>query len=254
MAKQTCAICGAEINLLQQQKLSDGNYICRKLCSKRVMMDFDLMNSTLIDVQAHIKQLEEGTNIWNQLFRPLKKKSIKRPGGGYVAVAEELGLMAKLEPHYKFFIFGKYYLANVYRIADLYGYELEEGTKVVMGNAAAGKKSNTTQKTRSVHYYFWDTEGMSDFTVNLGTQSYTKVQKYYNSLFGIQKTLGNIKNTWKNQMNAIKAVGAAVKTVVSGEDASSEGAAAVAALDRMQYGDRTEWIAKAEAAMARYQR
>ena len=25
-----CAICGAEINLIQTQKLADGNFICRK--------------------------------------------------------------------------------------------------------------------------------------------------------------------------------------------------------------------------------
>lgn len=34
MANQ-CAICGADINLIQTQKLSDGNCICRKNCRKR---------------------------------------------------------------------------------------------------------------------------------------------------------------------------------------------------------------------------
>lgn len=30
-----CAICGADINLIQTQKLSDGNCICRKNCRKK---------------------------------------------------------------------------------------------------------------------------------------------------------------------------------------------------------------------------
>ena len=29
-----CAICGADINLIQTQKLSDGNCICRKNCHR----------------------------------------------------------------------------------------------------------------------------------------------------------------------------------------------------------------------------
>jgi len=252
MATQTCAICGAEINLLQQQQLGDGNYICRKVCAKRTMKDFDPFHATLHEVQAHIKQLEEGTKIWNQLFKakPIKKK-LKYPGRGYVAVSEELGLMAKLEPHYKFFIFGKYYLANVYRIADLYGYELEKGPAGI--GDLMGRKSNKDVKYPSIHYYFWDTEGMADFHGYLGTQPYTKAKKYYDTLFGIQKTLGNIGNTWKNQMTAIKATANAIKTTVSGEGAEAEGTEAAEAIDRAMYGDRTEWIAKAEAAMAKYQ-
>ena len=35
MAKHNCAICGAEVGLLSEQKLADGNYICRKVCSKK---------------------------------------------------------------------------------------------------------------------------------------------------------------------------------------------------------------------------
>lgn len=35
MAKHTCAIRGAEVGLLSEQKLSDGNYIRRKVCVKK---------------------------------------------------------------------------------------------------------------------------------------------------------------------------------------------------------------------------
>ena len=250
MAKHNCAICGVEVNLLQQQKLADGNYVCRKVCAKKVMKDFDLVHATLYDVQAHIKQVEEGSRIYEKLFVPNKKKIVRPSAGGMVHVLEDFGLMAKIENRYKTFIFGKYTLACVYRIADLYGYEYEEDTKVSMGNAAAGQKTNTTQKVRYVHYYFWDTQGMSDFLSPLDNTNYEKLCKYYNTLFGIQKTIGNIGNTWKNQLNAIKSVGSAIKVAASDRDnLEAKAGDAAAAMDRMQYGDRTEWIAKADAAL-----
>ena len=37
MAKHNCAICGAEVGLLTEQKLADGNFICRKVCCKKSM-------------------------------------------------------------------------------------------------------------------------------------------------------------------------------------------------------------------------
>ena len=40
MANQ-CAICGADINLIQTQKLSDGNCICRKNCRKKGFKVYD---------------------------------------------------------------------------------------------------------------------------------------------------------------------------------------------------------------------
>lgn len=47
MAKHNCAICGAEIGLMSEQKLSDGNYICRKECSKKTFKVFDKVAAAL---------------------------------------------------------------------------------------------------------------------------------------------------------------------------------------------------------------
>jgi hypothetical protein len=77
------------------------------------------------------------------------------------------------------------------------------------------------------------------------------MEKYFNTLFGIQKTLRNIGNTWKQQMNAAKAVAGAVKAVKDGTLDEGRAEAAVEALDAARYGDRTEWIAKADAALAK---
>ncbi|MBR3999198.1 MAG: DUF4428 domain-containing protein, partial [Clostridia bacterium] len=45
MAKHTCAICGAEIGLISEQKLADGNFICRKVCAKKCYKALDLVST-----------------------------------------------------------------------------------------------------------------------------------------------------------------------------------------------------------------
>jgi len=41
MAKHNCVICGAEIGMIAAQKLTDGNYICRKNCRSKLFKVFD---------------------------------------------------------------------------------------------------------------------------------------------------------------------------------------------------------------------
>ena len=79
------------------------------------------------------------------------------------------------------------------------------------------------------------------------------IDKYFNKLFGIQKTVGNIGNTWKNQINAIKSVASAVGSAAKGEENTSEKLEmAAGSIDVMQYGDRTAWIEKADQALSAY--
>ena len=40
MARHTCAICGEEVGLISEQKPTDGNFICRKDCSKKYLKIF----------------------------------------------------------------------------------------------------------------------------------------------------------------------------------------------------------------------
>ena len=47
MANQ-CAICGADINLIQTQKLSDGNCICRKNCRKKGFKVYDYVSRRIL--------------------------------------------------------------------------------------------------------------------------------------------------------------------------------------------------------------
>ena len=71
-----CAICGAEINLIQTQKLADGNCICRKNCRSKGMKAFDYVHANLPSVQSHLEQVERGTKLWEYFFVPrLKTKN-----------------------------------------------------------------------------------------------------------------------------------------------------------------------------------
>ena len=77
MAKHNCAICGAEVGLVSEQKLADGNYICRKICAKKCLKIFNKVEATLDSVNAHIEQVEYGTKVWDQIFVPLTKTKKK---------------------------------------------------------------------------------------------------------------------------------------------------------------------------------
>lgn len=248
MAKHTCAICGAELNLITEQKLADGNFICRKVCSKKCLKIFNKVEATLDSVNSHIEQVEYGTKVWNQIFVPLtktkvKEEKMKRFGkNGELYVSPSTGLVALTENRYKIFIFGKTTIACVYRLADLYGYDYE--SEVV---------KNSEGKEETKHYcvlLFNNTPGLYQVRMEIRSGEFESMEKYFNTLFGIQKTLRNIGNTWKQQINAAKAVADAVKAAKDGTLDEAQAEATVGALDAAQYGDRTEWIAKADAALA----
>lgn len=253
MAKHTCAICGAELNLMSEQKLADGNFICRKVCSKKTLKYLDKVEATLDSVNSHIEQVEFGTKVWNQIFVPLQKsknkaEKLKRFGSnGELYVSPSTGLVAITENRYKIFIFGKTTLACVYRLADLYGYEYE--TEEV---------KNSEGKNETKHFcnlLFYNTPGLYQVRLGIrGVKEFEDMAKYFDTQFGIQKTLRNIKNTWNQQMGAIKAVAGAIGAAKDGTLDESKAEATMEALDAAKYGDRTQWIAKADAALASVQK
>lgn len=63
MANQ-CNICGAEINVFGTQKLADGSCICQKNCRSKGLREFDYVHDALPQVTVHIKQVENGTKLW----------------------------------------------------------------------------------------------------------------------------------------------------------------------------------------------
>ena len=248
MAKHICAICGAEVGLISEQKLADGNYICRKVCSKKCLKIFDKVEATLDSVKSHIEQVEFGTKVWDQMFVPLtktkvKEEKLKRFGkNGELYVSPSTGLIALTENRYKFFIFGKSTVACVYRLADLYGYDY--GYETV---------KNSEGKEETKHYcilMFRNTPGLYEVRMEIRSGEYEDMERYFNTLFGIRKTLRNIGNTIKQQTNAAKAIAEAVRAVKDGTMDETKAEATVDTLNAAQYGDRTGWIAKADAALA----
>lgn len=252
MAKHNCAICGAEVGLMSGQKLADGNYICRKVCRKKLLKNFDCIPATLGDVTAHIEQVEKGTRIWNKLLLPLKKSKNKEEklkmmgvGGPLLYASPSTGLVALVETRYKFMVFGKSELACVYRIADLVQYDFEEETN----KTSDGKE----EKKQYCAMMFKDTAGMYGFRLAVsGQKEYESIAKYFDTLFGIQKTLGNSFKNAKRQLDAIKGIAGAVKSAASGTLTEEQAAEAAGSVNDYFMGDRTEWIAKADAALAAY--
>lgn len=251
MAKHTCAICGAEVNLMTGQKLADGNYICRKTCAKKCFKIMDLVQAHLEDVTSHIAQIEKGTKIWNEVLAPLKKAKEKEEKLKRFNTTPDLyaspstGLTALVETRYKFFIFGKYELACVYRTGDLARYDHnEESVK------------NSEGKMETKHYcglVFENTAGLSAMNLPVsGKKAFEEIEKYYNELFGIQKTIRNSLNNAKRQLNAIKSVAGAVKSAAQGNLDEATAAQAMGDVDAYIRGDRTEMLAKADAVLAKY--
>lgn len=244
----TCNICGAQINLFQTQKLADGNCICRKNCRSQGFKLFDYVHATLPEVNAHIAQVKRGTSLWEHYFVPKlkekdKAKKLKRFGGD-IYIAADIGLMAITQNDYKFFVFGKTTRACVYRIADIRDYEYE------VREVKSGEK---IEKMEFVRMSFVNTEGMNMFSYPLNGGIYNNLVKYLNELFGIQKTLGNFKNTAKKQFNAVKDVASGFKAVLGGdEDAMAKAEQAADSLDAAVLGDRKELEAKADAALAAF--
>lgn len=252
MAKHNCAICGKEVGLTSGQKLADGNYICRKECGKKTFRMFDKVSASLGMVTAHIEQIEKGTKIWNELLLPLKKSKDKSEklkslgvGDPLLYVSPSTGLVALVETRYKFMVFGKTEHACVYRLADLVRYEYED--EQVSG------QDGKTEKKEYCFLVFKDTMGMSDFRLEVsGKKEYESISEYFDTLFGIQKTLGNSLKNAKRQIDAIKSAAGAVKAAVNGTLDEEQAASTVEAVDAYVMGDRSEWIAKADAALAAY--
>ena len=198
-----CAICGADINLIQTQRLADGSCICRKNCRQKGFKVYDYVHGNLPGVKAHLAQVERGTKLWEHYFVPREKTKDKtqklKRFGSYLYVAEDIGLMALVQNDYKFMIFGKTTRACVYRIADLRSYQYEE--EIV-------RNADKTETKSLARLSFINTEGLYEFVITMSSsKEYEKMKKYFDTLFGIQNTLGNAANVWKQQMAAVKDIG-----------------------------------------------
>ena len=139
-------------------------------------------------------------------------------------------------------MFGKSELACVYRIADLVKYDYEDE-----------KTKNSEGKEETKHFctmMFKDTTGLYGFRLPIsGKKAFEEIEKYFDTLFGIQKTLGNSFKNAKRQLDAIKSVAGTIKAAANGTLDEAQAAETVGAVEAYVQGDRTELIAKADAAL-----
>ena len=249
MAKQVCNNCSAEVGFIQQIKMRDGNYVCRK-CAKITHPLFEPVNiRTLPAFTEHLKQLEEGQVLYEKLFIPRKKPAdkamkLKKLGGG-IEVAEDIGLMGMVKKRGGFLFWGgtNYYM--VFRLADLFKYKYSADRTISDGKATV---------KHFIKLGFWETPGCDECRIELLSESaYLKAAKYFNACFGLKRDVSI--NAWKEQMADIKAAAKGIKTLLSGsaDDGAKEEAAEQLseAAKKQLYGDRTEWIAKADAAITK---
>ena len=239
MAKHVCNHCGAEVGLLQQIKMRDGNYICRKCAGKTHPLFVPANEKTFSMFQEHLKQLETGKVLYEKLFVPRKKSADKamqldRLSAG-IEVAKDIGLLAVVRKRGGFFIWGgtPYYM--VFRLGDLFRYEYSSERS----KSADGK----TQVKHYIQFAFWDTPGCDEFRVNITNErTYTLAAKYFNQCFGIQRDVRSVGDMFRG-----------VKTLMSKDADNKAKEGAVEELTQTAkiqlYGDRTEWIAKANAAI-----
>ena len=68
-------------------------------------------------------------------------------------------------------------------------------------------------------------------------------KKYFDSLFGIQKTLGNAMNNWKKQMDAVKDISVGFNAAVRGDaDMTEKAEQAMNSLDAAIFGERMKHL------------
>ncbi|MDR2586622.1 MAG: hypothetical protein LBC84_10480 [Prevotellaceae bacterium] len=250
MAKQ-CAICGVQMNVFQSQQLSDGNYICRKTCQKLGLKYLNYGKSSVEQVIAHNAQVARGTKLWEHYFVPRKKtsdKSKKLKKFSTIYVAEDIGLMALVEKRYKFMFWGKSEHVCVYRIADLYKYDKIS----IIASVVNGKKKNEFY----INFRFPNVEGLSNFQIKFSSSSTcNNIIKYFDTLYGIQTTLGNFTKQMTNQIAAMKSAGSVAKSMLTGKVKDISDNQLQEAIDTTSvalYGDRTQWIEKADAALKEF--
>ena len=207
----TCAICGATINVLQSQKLMDGNYICTKGCRAKGLKYYDYVHSDLDNVKDHIHQTEVGTKIWQDLMEPLKKtrdKNQKMQSFHPIYIAPSLGLIAVIEARGGLFNTKTY--ACVYRLENLQLYRTER---------MPARTSGSDKDKMCVHLGFVHTKGLNDVYIPFDDETRChQCVDYLNKLFGLDDSFRSGIKKSVTQFKATKSMWDLAKAKKNGEN------------------------------------
>lgn len=241
----TCAICGATINVLQSQKLMDGNYICTKGCRAKGLKYYDYVHSDLDNVKDHIHQTEVGTQIWQDLMEPLKKtrdKNQKMQSFGPIYIAPSLGLGAVTEARGGLFNTKVY--ACVYRLENLQIYKTEN---------MPARTSGSDKDKKCVHLGFVHTKGLNDVYIPFDDETRChQCVDYLNKLFGLDDSFRSGIKKSVTQFKATKSMWDLAKAKKNGENLEEKAKETVDAFGATIIGDRTQFKDAADQALANY--
>lgn len=247
MAKQPCKHCGVEVGLLKRTKLADGNYVCRKCEALTHPLFEPLGERTTTQLEEHLKQLERGKILYEKLFVPRQKtadktKKLKKLWNG-IFVAEDIGLIAFVSKRGQVLFWGGTPFYMVFRVADLYRYDYTSERHY----AQSGKE----QKKYYSQFAFWETAGCDKFRVPVLVESQSiNIIRYFDRAFGLKRDFNHMVNSIKTDL---KSAAKNLTSIFTGKTDNQEQEIPAnqlspeAFLER--YGDRTEWSAKADAAL-----
>ncbi len=198
LGKVPCAICGVETPFLGRYDLADHAQVCKK-CVKTTSPAFSPKDSTLEDLKAHSKQLEDGKKLYDAYFAE-KKKSIKKFGDAKhrVSVDMDTALICFDMRRGGFWIFGGTHYYTVYRVADI-----ESNTRGVDLKAMA--KGGNNNNRPKVTFVFHNVEGLSTLKFELSAGKYGNLNKFLKKTMGLSGLKGI-----KNSINMAKEKGAAI--------------------------------------------
>lgn len=251
--KMNCSVCGKEIGILGQIKLSDGNVICRD-CEKQVSPFFEPLECSIQTYHGNVKQNEDGLKLYEAYFDK-NKKAIKLcdnhviydPGTALVCIFGDRGG-----------IFNRKKFYNVFRLADIEKYE-----QISRFHRSADGSNN--QEICIFLSFKGERDGLSSFTIATDSSKAKQLVKEFDLALGGNTKgafgLGNAMKTSikKSQDQAVAAAGminsfmSAMSAMKNGETDSAAimeaGSEMVANADAMFYAGREELISKADAAI-----
>jgi len=251
MAKKTCECCKTTVGMFQQIKLKDGNYLCRN-CTNLTHPLFEPADKrTYKQFQEHLKQIETGKVLYENLFIPRKKPAdkaikLKSFGGGNIEVAKDIGLVALTSKRGGFLFWGGVNFHIVFRLGDLYKYEYYYEIQNSRGNV-------DQTRTEYIDLRFWDTEGADRFKIRVMRESDVyEAAKFFDDCFGLKKDY-SISNMWKNSVADLKKGVQQIKSAFTGkavEEIDENDPKNLSTEERYKiYGDRTQWLVKADKAI-----
>jgi len=246
MAKQNCGHCGKEIGFTAQVKLADGSFLCRD-CYKEAGRVFNNMVHTYPAYEKLLKEQERNEKIFDQILKGQKKSETFGADSGWLLYCYATsGLMFFKTERGGFAGLGADKTYNIYRYADLAGYEEMDGNPAIDNRMKSGQKY--------VHLTFDGDYAVKDVYMPSKPGMYKRLAEYFDECFGLggKGVRGFMNSVKKNKQDimAAAAITQSVKSMLAGGDQEQAAQVITDNAKLVLQGDRTEWIRKTDAVLS----